>query len=115
MSVSHLIPHMTRDVDSALRQVGLALHRAKAGAGNHVAAFESALQDESDRRLLLEKSLPVALERNECELHYQPPVDRLRRFVGAEALLRWGHPEHALISPGELIPVVEETGLIHAI
>ncbi|HWU78335.1 MAG TPA: bifunctional diguanylate cyclase/phosphodiesterase [Rhodanobacter sp.] len=110
-----LIPYMARDADSALRQVAVAVHHAKAGGDDHVAVFESAMQAESDRRLLLEKGLRVALERNEFELHYQPQVDRLGRFVGAEALLRWRHPEHGLISPGEFIPIAEETGLIHAI
>ncbi|WEN14013.1 bifunctional diguanylate cyclase/phosphodiesterase [Rhodanobacter sp. AS-Z3] len=110
-----LIPQMARDADSALRQAAVALHRAKAGGDDHVVVFERVMQAESDRRLLLEKGLRVALERKEFELHYQPQVDRLGRFVGAEALLRWRHPEHGLISPAEFIPIAEEAGLIHVI
>ncbi len=110
-----LLPGMAGDVDSALRQATVALHRAKAGGRNAAIVFESTMQAEADRRLLLEKGLRVALERNEFELHYQPQLDRYDRFVGAEALLRWRHPEHGLIAPGEFIPIAEESGLIHAI
>lgn len=103
------------DVDGVLRQADMALYRAKA-AGRHTAAvFESGMQAQADRRLLLEKGLRLALERDEFELHYQPQLDMQARFIGAEALLRWRHPEHGLIEPAEFIPIAEETGLIHGI
>ncbi|MGH8158034.1 MAG: putative bifunctional diguanylate cyclase/phosphodiesterase [Rhodanobacter sp.] len=109
------LPGAARDVDSVLRQVDMALYRAKA-AGRHTAVvFESGMQAQADRRLLLEKGLRLALERGEFELHYQPQVDMQARFIGAEALLRWRHPEHGLIDPAEFIPIAEETGLIHRI
>ena len=109
------LPGTARDVDSVLRQVDMALHRAKA-VGRHTAVvFESGMQAQADRRLLLEKGLRLALERGEFELHYQPQLDMQARFIGAEALLRWRHPEHGLIDPAEFIPIAEETGLIHRI
>ncbi|OOG38110.1 EAL domain-containing protein [Rhodanobacter sp. C05] len=109
------LPGTARDVDSVLRQVDMALYRAKA-AGRHTAVvFESEMQAQADRRLLLEKGLRLALDRGEFEVHYQPQLDMQGRFVGAEALLRWRHPEHGLIDPDEFIPIAEETGLIHRI
>lgn len=110
-----LLPDMARHVDGTLRQANVALHRAKAGGRHAIVVFEDTMQAEADRRLLLEKGLRLALERDEFELHYQPQLDRHGRFIGAEALLRWRHPEHGMIAPGEFIPIVEETGLIHTI
>ena len=110
-----LHPGTATDADGLLRQVNMALHRAKAGGRHAAVMFEHTMQAAADRRLLLEKGLRLAIERNEFELHYQPQVDMLGRFVGAEALLRWRHPRHGLIEPGEFIPIAEETGLIHAI
>ena len=67
-------------------------------------------------RLFLDNELRRALRRGELTLHYQPQIQtRDTRVVGAEALLRWKHPERAWISPSKFIPVAEETGQIHAI
>ena len=110
-----LLPGLASDVDSALRQVAVALHQAKASGRNMAIIFEQLMQAQADRRLLLEKGLRLAIERHEFELHYQPQLDLRGRFVAAEALLRWRHPQHGLIAPSEFIPIAEETGLIHAI
>ena len=67
----------------------------------------------SFKRLALENNLRKALDRGEFQLHFQPQVDiRSGRITGTEALLRWKHPEIGLVSPGEFIPLAEETGLI---
>lgn len=98
-----------------LRQVDVALHRAKASGRNNAVVFENLMQADTDRRHSLEKDLRLALKRSEFEVHYQPKVDMRGRFVGAEALLRWHHPVRGLIGPADFIEVAEESGLIHAI
>ncbi|MDE1892905.1 MAG: bifunctional diguanylate cyclase/phosphodiesterase [Xanthomonadaceae bacterium] len=110
-----LLPEMARDAESALQQVAVALHRAKGLGGNHALVFEGTMQAQASRNLMLERGLIRALDGDEFELYCQPQVDLRGDFIGAEALLRWRHPEHGLIMPGEFIPIAEETGLIHAI
>jgi EAL domain-containing protein (putative c-di-GMP-specific phosphodiesterase class I)/ActR/RegA family two-component response regulator len=71
------------------------------------------MHERVQKRIELESSLKLALAREEFELHYQPQVDvGSGRVVGAEALLRWRHPQRGLVSPGEFIGLAEETGLI---
>src|SRR5439155_18787021 len=67
-------------------------------------------------RLQIENELRTALERRELRLHYQPVVGLSSgTVIGAEALIRWEHPRHGLMSPKEFLPVAEEAGLIVAI
>jgi len=62
------------------------------------------------------QDLHHALSNGELELYYQPLMDlRFGKIVGAEALLRWNHPEHGIVFPGDFIPLAEETGLIFSI
>ena len=69
--------------------------------------------DVDPSRLILLGQVRRALEREEFVLHYQPKVDLLRRRVtGVEALVRWRHPEHGLLGPGEFIPQIEPTALV---
>lgn len=90
-----------------------ALHQAKA-TGRGMLRFASPdLAVRARARLTLEADLRHALERRELALHYQPLVDLISgKMVGLEALLRWRHPERGMISPGEFIPLAEESGLI---
>ena len=72
-----------------------------------------ALNVKAAERLHLEQSLRQAIERQEFLLHYQPLVDLVSgRRTGLEALIRWQNPERGLVSPGEFIPALEDTGLI---
>jgi diguanylate cyclase (GGDEF)-like protein len=99
--------------EDLLRQADLAMYAAKAAGKDRYAAFVPAMQYAADRRRALEADLRRALEDGGLFLQYQPII-RLEddTVVGAEALLRWNHPERGLIGPGEFIPLAEEAGLI---
>ncbi len=99
--------------DTLLKNADMALYRAKSdGKGVH-RWFEPGMNARLQQRRRMELELRQALTNGELELFYQPLVslasDRVSSF---EALLRWRHPEHGLVSPGDFIPLAEETGLI---
>lgn len=90
-----------------------AMYHAKKMGRAHYQFFAPEMNAAAGERLLLEQQLRRALENNEFELHYQPMIDVASDTVVAmEALVRWRSPERGLVSPGEFIPVAEETGLI---
>ncbi|GAB2180242.1 EAL domain-containing protein [Denitratisoma sp. agr-D3] len=96
-----------------MRNADTAMYHAKAAGRNNFQFFTPRMNDEATRFFNLEHRLRTAIARGELLLHYQPLVDLERSAVcGAEALVRWNDPEHGMISPGEFIPVAEETGLI---
>ena len=100
--------------ESLLRNADIALARAKQQrAGRGVEFYNSDMRTQTNARFALVNDLHRALERNEFALRYQPII-RLAddRVVGAEALIRWDHPERGLMSPAEFIPLAEDTGLI---
>jgi diguanylate cyclase (GGDEF)-like protein/PAS domain S-box-containing protein len=98
--------------DSLLRCADIAMYRAKADRAAF-RVFESAMDEQLHKRRLLEHDLRRAIERQELELHYQPVADCKTGTVEAfEALVRWNHPVHGRIAPGDFIPVSEETGII---
>ncbi|WP_018873379.1 EAL domain-containing protein [Thioalkalivibrio sp. ALJ16] len=99
----------------ALRHADIALYQAKRAGRGGVQFYRHALQDEAHARLQIEEGLRRAVEQGELSLHYQPQFDSAQRLIGAEALLRWQHPEMGAVAPDLFIPVAEETGLIHAI
>lgn len=99
--------------ESLLRDSDAAMYRAKERGRGRFELFDDALRSKAERRLATESSLHRALERDEFTIHYQPIIDLATGvMVSAEALLRWQHPERGLVSPGEFIPVAEQTGLI---
>jgi diguanylate cyclase (GGDEF)-like protein len=98
-----------------LRHGDMALYRAKKLGRNNIQFYAAGMQAVADERLKLERGLRMALSNDELSLHFQPQVDSAGRFIGAEALLRWRHPQGGMIPPMSFIPVAEETGLIHAI
>jgi len=90
-----------------------ALNEAKRRGRNTYAFYTQALTEGSTRRLELEQALKEGIDRNELVLFYQPVFDvENGQRVGAEALVRWEHPERGMISPGTFIPLAEDTGLI---
>jgi EAL domain-containing protein (putative c-di-GMP-specific phosphodiesterase class I) len=89
------------------------MYQAKQGGRNLAHFYDHRLHDASVRKLGLETRLRRAIERGEMVLYYQPLVDlHAGRVVGAEALVRWKHPEEGLLSPADFIEIAEETGLI---
>ncbi|MGX1167512.1 diguanylate cyclase (GGDEF)-like protein [Bradyrhizobium sp. USDA 372] len=108
-----LAPQDGADSDTILRSADLALYSAKSAGRGAFRFFEPELDQLLRARRNLERDLRKALARSEFELHYQPFVNlNSGETCGFEALLRWHHPERGLVSPGEFIPVAEETGLI---
>ncbi len=104
--------HDTRAVD-LLRNADTAMYRAKGTGRARHALFDKTMHQSAVRLLELESDLWRALERDELRLHYQPIVAlESGRVHGLEALVRWQHPQRGLVSPGEFIPLAEETGLI---
>ncbi len=99
--------------ESLVRDADLAMYRAKSdGRGRHV-LFDPSMHTDSLARLELESDLRHALDHHELRVHYQPIVMMASgEFSEVEALVRWQHPTRGLVSPGEFIPIAEETGLI---
>ncbi len=104
------------DPEALTRSADLALYRAKAEGRGICRLFEDGMRRRMQERHGLESDLRRAIERNEFVLHYQPQVDAATgAFTGAEALIRWVHPERGLVSPADFIPIAEETDLISRI
>lgn len=108
-----LIPDHGNTPADLLKRADIALYRAKDSGRNAIQLFRTTMQDAASARLRLENDLRLALARGEFELHFQPQVDaRDGKVVGAEALLRWQHPQLGPQSPAQFIQVLEESGLI---
>ncbi|HLP96973.1 MAG TPA: PAS domain S-box protein [Sideroxyarcus sp.] len=101
-----------KSVDTLLKHADLAMYQAKNSGRNAVRFFDPVMQDNAERHDELEEDLHHALERGELRLYYQVQVDAEQRPVGAEALLRWQHPQRGLVSPDQFIHVAEESALI---
>jgi diguanylate cyclase (GGDEF)-like protein/PAS domain S-box-containing protein len=96
-----------------LRNADVAMYRAKGSGARRYEVFDRTMHAQALERLQMETDLRRALVRGEFRLRYQPIVSLTRGTItGAEALLRWDHAERGLTSPGDFIPVAEETGLI---
>jgi diguanylate cyclase (GGDEF)-like protein len=99
-------------LDELLKRADLAMYQAKAAGRNTLRFFEPEMQAVVTTRAALEAGLREAVLKEQFLLHYQAQVDGAGRMTGVEALLRWQHPERGLVSPGEFIPLAEDTGLI---
>ncbi len=111
-----LYPNDGLDFDTLYKNADTAMYRAKKEGRNSFYFFTEEMQKNSIRHLELSNALRHALERNQFQLHYQPQFSTEKRtIIGAEALLRWHHPEFGNISPAEFIPMAEENGTILSI
>ncbi len=99
-----------------LRDADIAMYQAKAHGRAQTECFTLDMRDMVNKRLRLENELRSALGHGELLLHYQPYYSLPElRLIGFEALVRWEHPEHGLVSPAQFIPIAEETGLIQSL
>ena len=96
-----------------LQRASIAMRQAKDAGKDRAHPFSLELAERSRARIALEADLRQAIARDQLELHYQPKVDaRTGKVRGAEALLRWRHPEHGYVSPARFVPIAERCGLI---
>ncbi|MDT4841650.1 putative signaling protein [compost metagenome] len=99
-------------VDDIMKRADLAMYRAKAAGRNTMRFFDPEMQAVASARAKLEADLRQGWQNKELVLHYQPQVSSDGQVVGAEALMRWQHPERGMVMPSEFVPLAEETGLI---
>ena len=108
-----IYPADGESTDELISNSDIAMYHMKAQGKNGHSFFDSTMLEASNHKIEIEHSLRVALERGELEMYYQPQVDiHSQTIIGAEALMRWNHPERGLLSAGEFLPFSEETGLI---
>ena len=109
-----LFPEDGENPEQLVKNADMAMYAAKAEGRNNYRFFLPSMHERVKERKTIEEDLRNALEHDQLELYYQPKIDcRTERVVGAEALVRWHHPERGLILPGEFISVAEECGLIN--
>lgn len=108
-----MYPQDGTTAEELLMNADSAMYRAKFAGRNNFQFFSETMRSKSLHRLDLENELRKALDNDQFELYFQPKADTESwALVGAEALLRWKHPDRGIIAPDEFIPVAEETGLI---
>ncbi len=106
-------PNQGRTVGELLANADMAMYRAKELGRNNLQVFTEEMAAKAHEKLLKQAELRQAIARDEFLLHFQPQLNlETGRVFAAEALLRWRHPERGMISPGDFIPLAEETGLI---
>jgi diguanylate cyclase (GGDEF)-like protein len=111
-----LFPVDGEDAETLLKNADAAMYHAKSQGRNNYQFYGRAMNARALEKLAMESLLRKAIERSEFELHFQPKLDlRNGCIAGAEALIRWRHPELGMVPPGDFIPLAEESGLIVAI
>ncbi len=108
-------PEKSIDPEECLRRADAALRKAKSSGGNTSVVYDQKMEQEVLERYFLEKELKKALELGQMKLFLQPQVAPDRNFLGAEALIRWIHPEKGPISPAVFIPIAEKDDFISKI
>ncbi len=108
-----LYPHDGKELNILLKNADIAMYKSKENNKNSYSFFLETMAEERLRKVSLENSLRHAIKNKQLYLHYQPQYNiQTQTMIGAEALLRWNHPQYGNISPAEFIPIAEETNLI---
>jgi EAL domain-containing protein (putative c-di-GMP-specific phosphodiesterase class I) len=108
-----MFPSDGDDGSTLMRHADTAMYAAKSQGRGNFQFFSAAMNTATHERLMLENRLWQALEQDEFELYLQPQIElSTQRIIGAEALLRWHHPELGMVGPDRFIPIAEESGLI---
>lgn len=108
-----VFPHDGETGEEVIRSAELALSHARNAGGGRVVFFTRKLNQRALEKLVLENEIRAGIERNQFIAYFQPKIDLgTGRICGCEALVRWNHPTHGLVSPGRFIEAAEETGLI---
>jgi diguanylate cyclase (GGDEF)-like protein/PAS domain S-box-containing protein len=98
--------------DELLKQADIAMYQSKTAGRNAIRFFDPVMQEVINNRAVLERELHKAFDNNQFQLHYQLQVNNLGQALGAEALIRWMHPERGMVLPFHFISLAEEIGLI---
>lgn len=111
-----MVNSVIQSADDLLKFADTAMYQAKKEGRNTTRFYQEKMDQWIKQRLFLENALRNAIKNNELELYYQPVIEiSTKRIVGAEALLRWNHPELGLVMPDDIISIAEESGLIVSI
>lgn len=106
-------PEDAKTAEELLRNADIAMYKAKEAGKNRYRVYNTQMSEMLAKRLTMTKNLQKALENEEFSVYFQPQVNAVsNRVTGAEALIRWIHPENGVISPGEFMPLAEDIGLI---
>lgn len=109
-----LYPDDCTELEDLLKNADQSMFASKQAGRNRYSYFTSGMQQAAQHRIRIINDMHIALSEDQFQLHYQPIIELSTGQVRkAEALLRWFHPEHGLISPAEFIPLAEESGIIH--
>lgn len=110
-----MYPELSDQADVILQQADTAMYQSKSSGRNSIHFFQPSMQELAEQHILMEKELRIAIKEEQFIVHYQPQVDQNGQIISAEALVRWQHPVKGLVSPGEFIPIAEDTLLILSI
>ncbi|SMC08846.1 putative bifunctional diguanylate cyclase/phosphodiesterase [Nitratiruptor tergarcus] len=107
-----LIDESSQDAFEMIKFADSAMYKIKRTHKNSIQIFDEAMKKQIDNLYTMKEDLEYALQNHEFILHIQPQFDHNKSIVGAEALLRWQHPQKGLLYPGDFFPVVEEFGMM---
>jgi diguanylate cyclase (GGDEF)-like protein/PAS domain S-box-containing protein len=111
-----VFPHDGLNAHVLIKNADAAMYAAKASGRNNFQFYSPDMNRKAIARLSLEAELRHAIERQEFEVYYQPKISATdARLIGAEALIRWNHPDKGMVPPGQFIEIAEESGLIKPI